>query len=240
MNLITQKFSLFIAIISIFVGCAGPQPRDAPISETNAKIQIENQSSQQSKTSSAYIYPYKTDVVVKTTPIVISVKSINKPKAVTIATVNNSVAKPQNKDSSTEISKMPSKFGATRKSNVVPKPSSKTQPVNNKPPVKLAVVTKSQAVTKPVTPIDVLLRQAETQRTTGDLVKAAATLERGVRIEPRNPLLWNKLARIRLEQGLFTQAHSMATKSNTMAGNSTQLLQENQRIISEATKRIKK
>ena len=83
-------------------------------------------------------------------------------------------------------------------------------------------------------PVQALLKQAEAQRAAGDLVSAAATLERGLRIEPRNPHLWNRLARIRLEQGLFAQADSLAAKSNTLADNLPTLVQDNRRIIAAA------
>ncbi|MEJ2154345.1 MAG: tetratricopeptide repeat protein [Desulfobacteraceae bacterium] len=48
--------------------------------------------------------------------------------------------------------------------------------------------------------------------------EARANLERAVRIEPRNPLLWQELARVQLEQGQYRQAENMAAKSNTLAG----------------------
>jgi predicted Zn-dependent protease len=86
-------------------------------------------------------------------------------------------------------------------------------------------------------PVKALLRQADAQRAAGDLVSAAATLERGVRIEPRNPYLWNRLARIRLEQGQFSQAESLAAKSNLLAGDLPALLGDNRRIIGEARRK---
>ena len=50
-------------------------------------------------------------------------------------------------------------------------------------PVPPAAITSSPAVVA-------LLRQAENQANSGDLGAAAASLERAIRIEPRNPLLW--------------------------------------------------
>jgi Tetratricopeptide repeat len=86
-------------------------------------------------------------------------------------------------------------------------------------------------------PVRALLRQAESQRAAGDLVAAAATLERGLRIAPRNPHLWNRLARVRLEQGQFSQADSLAAKSNMLAGNLPALTQDNLRIIALARRK---
>ena len=66
------------------------------------------------------------------------------------------------------------------------------------------------------------------------LGSAAATLERALRIEPRNPRLWHELARVRLRQGDYAQAESTAARSNTWAGADGELRAANQRIIEEA------
>ena len=66
------------------------------------------------------------------------------------------------------------------------------------------------------------------------LGSAAATLERALRIEPRNPRLWHELARVRLRQGDYAQAESTAARSNTWAGADSELRAANQRIIEEA------
>jgi predicted Zn-dependent protease len=66
------------------------------------------------------------------------------------------------------------------------------------------------------------------------LGSAAATLERALRIEPRNPRLWHELARVRLRQGDYAQAESTAARSNAWAGADGELRAANQRIIEEA------
>jgi len=66
------------------------------------------------------------------------------------------------------------------------------------------------------------------------LGSAAATLERALRIEPRNPRLWHELARVRLRQGDYAQAESTAARSNTLAGADGELRAANQRIIEES------
>jgi hypothetical protein len=48
-----------------------------------------------------------------------------------------------------------------------------------------------------------LLDTAEQRASAGHLDSAAATLERALRLEPQNPLLWHRLARLRLQQGQF-------------------------------------
>lgn len=68
----------------------------------------------------------------------------------------------------------------------------------------------------------------------GRLVNAAASLERALRIEPRNPRLWQELARVRLRQGDYAQAESVAARSSSWAGNDNRLRAENWRLIAQA------
>jgi cytochrome c-type biogenesis protein CcmH/NrfG len=65
-------------------------------------------------------------------------------------------------------------------------------------------------------------------------VQAAATLERALRIEPRNPRLWHELAKVRLRQGDGAQAANLAARSNSFAGSDSQLRAANQAIIEQA------
>ena len=79
-----------------------------------------------------------------------------------------------------------------------------------------------------------LMESARTDAAAGKLPSAAASLERALRIEPRNPRLWQQLARVRLQQGDFSQAESLAARSNSFAGSDSTLRAENQRIIDDA------
>src|SRR5262245_14013981 len=79
-----------------------------------------------------------------------------------------------------------------------------------------------------------LMDSARADVAAGRLANAAASLERALRIEPRNPRLWQELARVRLKQGQFAQAESMAMRSNTWAGSDAALRTENERIIEQA------
>jgi len=79
-----------------------------------------------------------------------------------------------------------------------------------------------------------LMESARTDAAAGRLPSAAASLERALRIEPRNPRLWQQLARVRLQQGDFAQAQSLAARSNSYAGSDSTLRAENQRIVDEA------
>src|ERR1700694_3463868 len=62
-----------------------------------------------------------------------------------------------------------------------------------------------------------ILDGARTDAAPARLANAAASLERALRIEPRNPRLWQELARARLQQGPYSQALSRAATSNSRA-----------------------
>jgi cytochrome c-type biogenesis protein CcmH/NrfG len=85
--------------------------------------------------------------------------------------------------------------------------------------------------------VRVLLQRAEQQRRAGELVAAVSTLERALRIEPDNPLIWNRLAHVRLVQGRYRQAAGLAAKSSALAGDDAALKADNQRIIADANAR---
>ena len=79
-----------------------------------------------------------------------------------------------------------------------------------------------------------LMASARADAESGRLPNAAASLERALRIEPRNPRLWQELARVRLQQRDYAQAESLAQRSNTYAGSDSALRAENARIIEQA------
>jgi len=79
-----------------------------------------------------------------------------------------------------------------------------------------------------------LIESARADTAAGRLANAAASLERALRIEPRNPRLWHELALVRFRQRDFAQAESLATRSNTWVGNDAELRAANQRLIEEA------
>ena len=83
-----------------------------------------------------------------------------------------------------------------------------------------------------------LLDNAGQQTRSGNLDAAAAALERALRLEPRNPEVWSRLAGIRLQQGQFDQAINLASKSNSLSGNTTTLVARNNRIIAQAKQQM--
>jgi tetratricopeptide (TPR) repeat protein len=82
-----------------------------------------------------------------------------------------------------------------------------------------------------------LLNKARAQADAEQWDPAAANLERALRIEPRNPALWQELAKVRLGQGQYGQAENLAAKSNALAGSNGTLQAENWRIIGQARSR---
>ena len=79
-----------------------------------------------------------------------------------------------------------------------------------------------------------LMDSARADFAAGRVANAAASLERGVRIEPRNPRLWQQLARVRFEQRDYVQAESCAARSNSWAGGDDALRADNWRLIAQA------
>jgi Flp pilus assembly protein TadD len=62
-----------------------------------------------------------------------------------------------------------------------------------------------------------LVAQAHSRAAAGDYIAATATLERALRIEPDNPLVWIELARVQLSAGNPAQADSMGRKALALA-----------------------
>ena len=62
-----------------------------------------------------------------------------------------------------------------------------------------------------------LVAQAHTLQGRGDLLGASSTLDRALRIEPSNPLLWIELGRIRLVEGDVHQAEVCGRKALALA-----------------------
>ena len=118
----------------------------------------------------------------------------------------------------------------------VQQPDASTEvPVQTQPYIRPPLPVQETAVVRSQPPAVVaLLDQAEQQANAGELEPAAASLERAIRIDPRNPVLWYHLATVRLSQGESAQAEQLAAKSNSLAaGNRTQQAR-NWRLIAQA------
>jgi Flp pilus assembly protein TadD len=63
-----------------------------------------------------------------------------------------------------------------------------------------------------------LLQQSRQQTAGGDFAMATSSLERALRINPRDPELWLELGRLKLRQGDFAQAENMGRRGLAVAG----------------------
>lgn len=79
-----------------------------------------------------------------------------------------------------------------------------------------------------------LLDRARHDAVAGQRGAAGASLERALRIEPRNAWLWHELAQLRLAQGEYAQAIAIARKSTSFAGGDRHLQALNWRVIGNA------
>ena len=79
-----------------------------------------------------------------------------------------------------------------------------------------------------------LTHRAQDQSRAGNYDGAANSLERALRIEPRNSKLWNQLADVRYLQEAWKKAIQLAAKSNTLAGSDKTLRRENWYLMSNA------
>jgi predicted Zn-dependent protease len=69
---------------------------------------------------------------------------------------------------------------------------------------------------------------------TGSYAEAAASLERAIRIQPKNPELWHVLADVRLKQQQPGLAEDLAKKSNLLAKGNLELIRSNWTVIAES------
>ena len=63
---------------------------------------------------------------------------------------------------------------------------------------------------------------------------AASSIERALRLEPKNPWLWHRLAVLKLEQGNWRLAIALAQKSNSLAAGQPALRQANTDLLRQA------
>jgi tetratricopeptide (TPR) repeat protein len=63
-----------------------------------------------------------------------------------------------------------------------------------------------------------LVNQSRSQTAAGNYAAAASSIERALRIDPDNPLLWIELGKVRQAEGNYVQADAMARKALVSAG----------------------
>ena len=79
-----------------------------------------------------------------------------------------------------------------------------------------------------------LVKLAHTQAAQGDYPAASSTLDRALRIEPNNALLWIELGRIRLAEGDAHQAESCGRKALALATGDAAVHEQAGRLVADA------
>jgi tetratricopeptide (TPR) repeat protein len=79
-----------------------------------------------------------------------------------------------------------------------------------------------------------LVSQARTQAAAGNFAVAASSIERALRIEPNNPLLWIELGRVRQAEGNYAQAENLGRKGLSLATGDPRTQSSAWRLIAEA------
>jgi tetratricopeptide (TPR) repeat protein len=85
-----------------------------------------------------------------------------------------------------------------------------------------------------------LVAQAHKQANSGAYEPAAVTIERALRIEPENPLLWIELGQIRLGEGNASQANSMGHKALALATGDVQAQASSWRLIADSLRALQR
>jgi tetratricopeptide (TPR) repeat protein len=79
-----------------------------------------------------------------------------------------------------------------------------------------------------------LLANADKAMQAGQLDKADMSLERALRLSPRDAQLWHGMARVRYEQGNYAQAVQLCLKSNSLAGKNGAIVSQNWLLMEKA------
>lgn len=91
------------------------------------------------------------------------------------------------------------------------------------------------AQNRPANPaVAALLRDADAAAAAGAHDRAAASIERALKVEPRSAELWRRLAQAKLAQGQSDQAENLARRSSSLAPGNRSLLISNWHLIAAA------
>ena len=79
-----------------------------------------------------------------------------------------------------------------------------------------------------------LVDQAHAQMVAGNFVVAAGSIERALRIEPNNPLLWIELGKLRQAEGNHAQAENLGRKALSLATGDPRTQSSAWRLVAES------
>ena len=86
--------------------------------------------------------------------------------------------------------------------------------------------------------VSTLIKQAQALQQKGQSARAAATLERALRIQSDNPDVWFHLAQVRFSQKRYQQAEAMALRSSQYVRGNTPKLIRNWELILAAREKL--
>jgi tetratricopeptide (TPR) repeat protein len=111
-------------------------------------------------------------------------------------------------------------------------PPESPQPPRSEPPARDVPTARPQSDASGASAA--LLEQSRAQRAAGSLPAARASLERALRLDPNNAVLWLELGELELQTGNLTQAATMARKAMTLAGGDRRLTDRAERLLRAA------
>ncbi len=85
--------------------------------------------------------------------------------------------------------------------------------------------------------VEALLVRAYADAKLGRTDAAMIKLERGLRIEPQNPKLWNQLAELHYKKGNYQQAITMAKKAINLSSNDQEMTDKNWQFLSKVAEK---
>jgi tetratricopeptide (TPR) repeat protein len=113
----------------------------------------------------------------------------------------------------------------------VPAPSPPPQPVYEPAPDR---IHESVPVPEEGKAAGTLLASARQNVRAGEFDQAEMTLERALRVEPRNARLWHEMAQVKFGRNDYRQAVQFCIKSNSLAGKDYGLIQQNWLLMEKA------
>jgi hypothetical protein len=114
-----------------------------------------------------------------------------------------------------------------------------TTPTTTPRPVTVTPDQTETIYTPKTGPAGSLYRQATASISAGDYDKAELTLERALRIEPRNGHYWYAMAQVKYQQQQYSQTIHLCLKSKSFAGKNDQLRHLNDSLILKARQQLK-
>ncbi len=124
-----------------------------------------------------------------------------------------------------------------REQKAAPKESAAPPPAASPSPASPAAAPAPEASQTTSPAVADMLKKAERLVKAKKLGSAVATLERALRLEPKNPMIWHRLALVRQQQGRLAQAADLAAKSNALLGENAPLRAQNDSLIAKAGKK---